>query len=203
MGFGTIVLFGLGLSADAASVSICEGLRLKKNNLTLALKLSALFGFFQMLMLILGFYVGDLFVRIPLLSPAVGWVAFALLLYVSVKMFSEALHEGGDNCTCCESPKNGRELFLLAIATSIDSMTVGLTLASENPALLNASVDLNVLLAAAIVGGVTALICFLAVKLGAKLGALLGNRAELFGGILLFLLSIKVLLANCGVDLHF
>lgn len=202
MGLGTIILFGLGLSADAASVSICEGLRLKKKNLALALKLAALFGFFQMLMLILGFYIGDLFVRIPFLSPVVGWVAFGLLLYVSIKMFCEALEEGGE-CSCCEAPKNNRELFLLAVATSIDSMTVGLTLASDNPALINASADLNVLLAAAIVGGVTALVCFLAVRLGARLGSLLGNKAELFGSILLFLLSIKVLLSNCGVDLHF
>lgn len=206
MGFFSVLLFGVGLSADAASVAVCEGMKVHGKNLALCTKIALFFGFFQMLMPILGFYLGDLMARIPLLSGAVGWIAFALLFFVAAKMLLEALEpEEQDGCCCChEAPQaTTKEMFFLSIATSIDAMTVGVTFAAAPPALLAAGRDLNVLLACGIIGTVTFLLSFLASLFGHAVAERLGKKAEVLGGAVLLLLSLKLLLENLGVPLPF
>lgn len=198
-----VLLFGVGLSADAASVAVCEGMKLKKTNVALCLKIALFFGLFQMLMPLIGFYLGDLLVRIPLLSPAIGWIAFALLLFVSLKMLWEAGR--GEDCDCCaQKPVAGTgELLLLAVATSIDAMSVGVGFAAAPPVFAAVSVDLNVLFAAVLIGCVTFTLSFFSALFGRALQRLVAGRAELFGGLVLLALSVKMLLENLGVTLPF
>ncbi len=204
MDYLVVLLSGLGLSADAASVAVCEGMKSRAKNIALCLKIALFFGLFQMLMPIFGFYLGDLMRRIPLLESAVGWIAFALLFFVAAKMLIEAIRESGepDACACCGNGKPAattHELFLLAIATSIDAMTVGVGFAAKVPALLPVLADLNVLFASALIGCVTFLLSFFATFFGGKLARLLGGKAEIVGGSVLLLLSLKMLLENLGV----
>lgn len=206
MGLFSVLLFGVGLSADAAGVAVCEGMKLKRGNLRLALKIAFFFGFFQMLMPALGFCLGDAMVRIPLLEGAVGWIAFALLFFVAAKMLIEAVREakeGEGGCPCDKPQATTRELFLLAIATSIDALTVGVTFAAQPPALLAAGVVPNVLLSAALIGCVTFTLSFAATLFGRAVGRLVGSKAEIVGGGVLLLLSVKILLENLGVSIHF
>ena len=199
MDYIVVLLSGIGLSADAASVAVCEGMKSKAKNLRLCFKIAFFFGVFQMLMPILGFYLGDLMNLIPFLAPAVGWIAFGLLFFVAAKMLLEALHPEDEGC-CCEKPAaTTRELFLLAIATSIDAMTVGVGFAAKVPALLPVPKDLNVLFAAFFIGCVTFSLSFFAALFGGKLAKLLGSKAEIVGGSVLLLLSLKMLLENLGI----
>ena len=205
MGLISVILFGIGLSADAASVAVCEGMKVRGKNLPLCTKIAFFFGLFQALMPVVGYYLGDLMARIPFLSGAVGWVAFALLFFVAAKMLWEAVTEKDEGCCCCEKPlANTRELFVLAIATSIDAMTVGVTFAANTPAIIPAfGADFNVLFAALVIGLVTFALSFVATLFGHAIGEKLGNKAELVGGTVLVLLSLKILLENLGVNLPF
>ena len=204
MGLLSVLLFGVGLSADAASVALCEGLKLKRKNLGFACKVGLFFGIFQMLMPLLGFYVGDLMVRVPFLEPAVGWIAFGLLFFVAIKMIVEALKEKDEAQSEKAALATTRELFLLAVATSIDALTVGITFAAEPPALFaGALADINVLFSSALIGCVTFSISLFAVLAGRAAGKWLGNRAEVVGGVILLLLSVKILLSNFGIALDF
>lgn len=200
MDYIVVLLSGIGLSADAASVAVCEGMKSKAKNLRLCFKIALFFGVFQMLMPIFGFYLGDLMNLIPFLAPAVGWIAFGLLFFVAAKMLLEALHPEDEGCPSCEKPAaTTHELFLLAVATSIDAMTVGVGFAAKVPALLPVVKDLNVLFASAIIGCVTFALSFFAAFFGEKLSTRLGSKAELVGGSVLLLLSLKILLENLGV----
>lgn len=204
MGFLSVFLFGIGLSADAASVAVCEGVKLRGQNLRLCFKIALFFGFFQMLMPLIGFYLGDLMVRIPFLSGAVGWIAFALLFFVSVKMIYEALTEQEEDCCCCEKPRaTTQELLLLAVATSIDAMTVGVTFAANPPSLGARGDDRNILIASGIIGLVTFVLSFFSALFGHVIGDKLGKKAEILGGAVLLLLSAKIFLENLGISLPF
>lgn len=196
-----VLLSGLGLSADAASVAVCEGMKAREKALRPCLKIALLFGGFQMLMPLVGFYLGDLMNLIPLLAPAVGWVAFLLLFFVASKMLLEALGKQDEGCDCCTKQRtaNTRELLLLAVATSIDAMVVGVGFAAKLPHLLPLAKDFNVLFAAFIIGCVTFALSLAAALFGARLSKFLGGKAGLIGGGVLMLLSLKMLLENLGV----
>lgn len=203
MGIVTILLFGLGLSADAFAVSLCEGLKLKQKDWMHALRCGLFFGVFQMLMPILGFYIGDLMVRIPLIEPAVDWIAFGLLFFVAVKMLWDTLADKPGKNAGGSAARHG-ELLMLAVATSIDAMTVGISFAAKDLNLLTGvPKDVNVLLASGVIGVTTFLLSVLGVRIGCRVGGRFGKKAELAGGVILLLLAVKMLLDNLGVNLGF
>jgi len=189
MDYYTIVLFGISLAMDAFSVSVTDGIILKKPKLFEAGKIALFFGFFQFLMPILGYLFGTSFSAY--IKAIDHWVAFTLLGFIGGKMVWEAFHEKDD---CCEKNKNPLDtytLFILAIATSIDALVVGITFATPMELTL-----VLALLASLIIGVITFFICFFGVYLGSRCGNLLGNKADIVGGLVLVGIGIKILIEH-------
>lgn len=191
MGYIEILLTGVALSMDAFAVSICKGIQMPKLKKSHLFIIAIFFGGFQMLMPIIGWLLGSQFVQY--IEKFDHWIAFGLLAFIGVKMIVEAFKK--EECEeCAEGGRlNIKELFLLAIATSIDALAVGLTF-SLYP-------DINIVSATAIIGAVTFVICacgvligHLCIKLGGKLGDKFKFIAELIGGAVLVGIGIKLLI---------
>ncbi len=176
-----IFLMALGFSTDAFAVSVCKGVKMKKLYFRNIFVISLFFGGFQMLMPCLGYLLGNAF--IGFLSGFSHWISFSLLAFIGTKMCIEALGKATDDT---ESDLDFKELFALSVATSIDALAGGFTLA--------ASKDINVLLSVAIIGAVTFSLCSLGVILGHSFGSRFKSKAEFFGGSVLIGLGIKLLL---------
>ena len=181
-----ILLLGIGLSMDAFAVSICKGLSAKRLQTRHYLIIGAWFGGFQALMPTIGFFLGSTFVQY--ITAFDHWVAFALLSAIGAGMIKESLSKEESNGNDSFSFKT---MLLLALATSIDALAVGITFA-----LLP---DVNVPLAVCLIG-ITTFVCSAA---GLKVGNLFGlkykAKAELAGGIILILIGLKILLEHLGV----
>lgn len=190
MGFGELVLLAVGVSMDAFAVSICKGLAMKKATLKAGLTCGAWFGGFQALMPLIGFFLGTLFAEA--IEAVDHWVAFVLLGIIGLNMLKEAFHK--DACGCCEnhdadlSPKT---MFIMAVATSIDALAVGISLAMAG--------DVNILMAVALIGLCTCSFCTAGVKIGNVFGSKFEDKAQIAGGLILILLGIKILLEHLGV----
>lgn len=180
----TILLIGLGLAMDAFSVSVTDGIVLKKPRLSEASKIAFFFGGFQFLMPVLGYLLGSAFARY--ITAFDHWIAFCLLGFIGAKMIWEALHEE-EQCDDMKNPLDNYTLFILGIATSIDALAVGVTFAT---------MAVSVLFASAIIGVMTFFICLLGVYLGSWCGNLLGNKAEIVGGVVLVGIGIKILIEH-------
>ena len=180
-----ILLLGIGLSMDAFAVSICKGLSTKKLQIKHYLIIGAWFGGFQALMPTIGYFLGSTFEQY--ITAFDHWVAFVLLAAIGANMIKESFSKE-------ESETNSsfafKTMLLMALATSIDALAVGITFA-----LLP---DINVPLAVCLIG-VTTFVCSAA---GLKVGNLFGLRykakAELAGGIILILIGLKILLEHLG-----
>ena len=175
---------------DAFAVSVCKGLGMHRVNYAHALVIALFFGVFQGLMPVIGWLVGSAFA--VYVTAVDHWIAFALLAFVGGKMLWDAFHDEGEEEDETVTHKlDLRELFMLAIATSIDALAVGITFA-----LLP---DINVPLAVCLIG-ITTFLCSAA---GLRVGNLFGLRykakAELAGGIILILIGLKILLEHLGV----
>ena len=185
-----IFLIGIGLSMDAFAVAICKGLAMpdrvhKKSALLIALY----FGVFQAAMPALGWLLGSQFARyVTRFAP---WIAFALLSWIGGSMIRESRAPEGE-----EQPSDGqvrhRELFLLAIATSIDALAVGVTFSMVE-------LSVSVWLAVTLIGCTTFLISLCGVFVGNVFGARYKNQAEFVGGVILLLIGVKLLLEHLGV----
>ena len=127
MGFIEVFLIGVGLSADAFAVSICKGLGMKRLNMKQALVIGLFFGGFQALMPFLGWALGTQFESY--ITPIDHWIAFGLLAFVGGKMLWDAFHEDEDDVEATDAKLDLKEMFMLAIATSIDALAVGITFA--------------------------------------------------------------------------
>ena len=184
MGIYTIFLIGIGLAMDAFSVSVTDGIILKKPRLSQSAKIALFFGGFQFLMPVLGYILGSAFARY--ITAFDHWLAFALLGFVGGKMIWEAFHEK-DECDEIKNPLDTYTLFILAIATSIDALAVGITFAT---------MAVSVLFASALIGIITFFICLLGVYLGSWFGNLLGNKAEIIGGLVLIGIGLKILIEH-------
>ena len=188
MGFGELMLLAVGLSMDAFAVSICKGLAMKKATLKAGLTCGVWFGGFQGLMPLIGFFLGTLFAGA--IEAFDHWVAFGLLAIIGINMLKEAFEK---ECECCD--KNAdfsvKTMFVMAVATSIDALAVGISLAMAG--------DVNIVVAVVLIGVTT----FLLSGLGVKIGNIFGNRfekkAQVAGGVILILLGIKILLEHLGV----
>ena len=180
MGLTAILLIALGLSMDCFAVSISSGLSMMRFSARKALKIAFFFGGFQALMLLIGFAAG-LGIR-DLIAAIDHWVAFILLAFIGARMIYGALTEHE------EARRADREgigtLMMLAVATSIDALAVGVSLS-----LLN----IRIILPAFIIGAVTFLVSLLGVAAGRKAGNRLGTAAEILGGVILIGIGLKII----------
>lgn len=191
MGIGELFLLAVGLSMDAFAVSVCKGLAMKKATLKAEATCGLWFGGFQALMPTVGFFLGALFA--DAIEAFDHWVAFALLAIIGINMLKEALEkkdEPGDNPEK-DADLSVKTMFLMAVATSIDALAVGISLAMVG--------SVNIWLAAAFIGICTCLLSALGVKIGNVFGSRYEKKAELAGGVILILLGVKILLEHLEV----
>ena len=190
MGFIELFLIGVGLSMDAFAVSICQGLSMTKIKWGHALTVGLYFGGFQALMPFTGWMLGSQFAgRIQQYDH---WVAFVLLVLIGGNMIREALSGEEDEAedAAIGAGLDHKKLFLMAIATSIDALAVGVTFAF---------LDIAILPAIGIIGTTTFFISVAGVAVGCWFGARNKKRAEITGGVILVLLGVKILLEHLGV----
>lgn len=189
MGFLEIFLLGVGLSMDAFAVAICKGLNMRKVQLQHTFIIALFFGGFQALMPLLGWFLGTQFESY--IASFDHWIAFILLAFIGGKMIVEVLRgkEDGDESGCSEK-LDLKELFVLAVATSIDALAVGISLAL---------LDVNIWVAITIIGITTFLFSVGGVFIGNRFGMKYKSKAELFGGIILVLIGLKILLEGLGI----
>lgn len=186
-----LLSISLGLSMDAFAVSLGNGTFLKKASPLQTVKIAGMFGLFQAVMPIIGYLVARLFAKQIIAID--HWIAFGLLLFIGGKMVWEAIRE--DSCEIpTEDPTNWKTLTLMAIATSIDAMAVGVTMAMTRTDLLEPWYGF--LLCSAVIGVITFACCSLGVQLGCKTGSCWGKRAEIGGGIVLIAIGVKILLEH-------
>lgn len=184
MDFISLLLIGIGLSMDAFAVSIAKGMSLKSSTIKeYAFKLALFFGVFQAGMPIIGYFCGMNFASY--IQNIDHWIAFILLGLIGINMLKEAMEEKEDNV--CILHISYKDIILLAIATSIDALAVGVSFA-----FLNA----NIWIAASIIGLTTFVLCIIAVFMGKKLGTIFQKYAELLGGSILLILGIKILIEH-------
>ena len=183
------LLLGVGLAMDAFAVSICKGLAMRKVNKKQAVIIALFFGGFQAIMPVIGWLLCKGFQTY--IEAFDHWIAFALLAFIGVKMIIETLREKEDDVVIEEMdpPRDMKEMLMLAIATSIDALAVGISLAA---------LDRPIVESAAIIGVVTFVISIIGVYIGKFFGNRYKKRAELTGGIILVLIGVKILCEHMG-----
>ena len=188
MNFLELLIIAIGLSMDAFAVSIGKGLSLKKIKLSHALKVGLWFGGFQALMPLIGYLLGSTFAEI--VSAYDHWVAFVLLSLIGGNMVKESFEKDDDDCECTKKEKNSfavATMFTLAVATSIDALAVGVTFAFFKVAIIPAIITIGI---------TTFLFSVAGLKIGNIFGCKYKSHAELFGGIILILIGLKILLEH-------
>ena len=188
MGFVELMMLAIGLSMDAFAVSICKGLSMKKAGFKEGAICGIWFGGFQALMPVIGFFLGTLFAK--QIEAFDHWVAFALLVLIGGNMLKEAFSK----CDCCEehdADLSVKTMFVMAVATSIDALAVGISLAMAG--------NVNIWVAMALIGVVTFAMCTAGVKIGNIFGSRYEKKAEAAGGIILILLGLKILLEHLQI----
>ncbi len=189
MSFYELLLIGIGLSMDAFAVSVCKGLNMRdKINYKHAGLIALFFGGFQAIMPTIGYFLGKGFEQY--ITSIDHWIAFALLGFIGGKMVVDAIKEWNDEDTAEEDKINIKELFMLAIATSIDALAVGITFAF---------LQVNIVSAASIIGITTFILSIIGIVIGNKFGSRYKTKAELAGGIILILIGVKILLEHLGI----
>ena len=186
MGILELLILAVGLSMDAFAVSICKGLAMKKAAWKAQLCCGAWFGGFQALMPLVGFFLGSLF--IDAISAIDHWIAFALLAIIGINMLREALN-GEEETT--DADLSVKTMFLMAVATSIDALAVGISLAMAGVS--------NIFLAVLLIGVTTFVLSAIGVRVGNVFGSRYEKKAEFMGGVILSLLGVKILLEHLGV----
>lgn len=187
MGLLELFILAVGLSMDAFAVSICKGLATERCTLKRAAICGIWFGGFQALMPLIGYFLGYRFR--DAITGIDHWIAFVLLLFIGGNMIKEAL--GGDDEHEHESAAmDVKTMFILAIATSIDALAVGVTFAFLP--------DTNIWAAVSFIGVITFLLSTIGAKLGGILGEKYEKRAQIAGGVILVLLGLKILLEHLG-----
>lgn len=187
MGITEIVLLGLGLSMDAFSVSVCKGLSMKKTDCKGALVTALFFGIFQAGMPIIGYFLGSRFESF--ISTYSHWIAFILLGFIGGKMIFEVLN-GEDGENPAEYRLDLKELSVLAVATSIDALAVGILFTAQQT---------SIALSVGIIGIITFALCLIGAAAGNRFGSKCGKKAQITGGAVLVLIGIKLLLGGLGV----
>ena len=189
MGIGALVFLAVGLSMDAFAVSVCKGLGMTKSSVKGGLLCGLWFGGFQALMPLIGFFLGSLFAGA--IEAFDHWVAFALLVLIGVNMLKEALEKGDSCSTEGRGDFSVKTMFVMAVATSIDALAVGISLAMAGTQ--------NIFLAVTLIGLMTCLLSALGVKIGNVFGSRYEKKAQVAGGVILIALGVKILLEHLGV----
>ena len=179
MGFGELFLLAVGLSMDAFAVSICKGLSMKKATLKAGAVCGVWFGGFQALMPLVGFFLGTMFAGA--IEAFDHWVAFGLLAIIGINMLKEAFCKCSD-CEEHDADLSPKTMFVMAVATSIDAMAVGISLAMAG--------NVNIYTAVLLIGVVTFILSAIGVKIGNVFGSRFEKKAQAAGGIILILLGI-------------
>ena len=187
--FVEIFLIGIGLAMDAFAVAVCKGLGMTKLNKKQTVTIAAYFGGFQGLMPLIGWILG---IRFQDYITAIDhWIAFILLGIIGGKMIYEAIKE--DSCEVIEemdAPLKHKELVILAIATSIDALAIGISFAF---------LDTPIIPAVLMIGITTFILCIIGVVVGNVFGCKYKSKAELTGGSILVLMGLKILLEHLGI----
>ena len=179
-----LFLIAVGLSMDAFAVSVCKGLAMPKCTFKKAAIVGLWFGGFQALMPAIGYILGAQFQEA--IASIDHWIAFVLLALIGVNMIHEALDNDEEEA---DASLDVKTMFLLAVATSIDALAIGITFAF---------LKVNIIPAVCFIGIVTFIISFAGVKIGNVFGARYKNKAEIVGGVILILLGLKILLEHLG-----
>jgi putative Mn2+ efflux pump MntP len=187
MTFGALFLIAVGVSADAFAVALTKGLHMRRFNWRTALVIAGTFGLFQAVMPLLGWLLGTQFARY--ITDYDHWVAFGLLLLVGGKMLWEAFTSHNDTERDFDRI-DVRQLLVLAFATSIDALAVGITFAFV-PVSIGGAVTL--------IGFTTLVLAFVGVLVGRRVGVRFGTSAEIAGGAILILIGTNILLNHLGV----
>lgn len=187
--FLELFLIGVGLSMDAFAVSICKGLGMEKVNKKQAVIIGLYFGGFQALMPLLGWFLGVRFQKC--ITSVDHWIAFLLLVFIGGKMILEAVRDKDvEEIQAKDLPLKHKEMFLLAIATSIDALAVGITFAFLKTPIIEA---------VAIIGCTTFVLSIFGVFVGNFFGTRYKKKAEIAGGIILIIIGLKILLEHLGI----
>ena len=185
MKFIELFLIGVSLAMDAFAVSVGKGLSVKQVQPRHVMSAGLWFGGFQALMPIIGYFLGCSLAHIVGLVD--HWIAFGLLVLIGLNMIRETL-SGDDEDQ--DADFGARKMFVMAVATSIDALTVGVSMAF---------LDVDIWVAATVIGVVTFALSALGVSLGNRFGAKVGSRAGVLGGVVLIVLGIKILIEHLGL----
>ena len=191
MGIPELILTAIALSMDAFAVSVCKGLAMKKVTMKQIIVIGTWFGGFQALMPLIGYFIGHIFKSLmessggifeKYISIITSSIAFILLSIIGIIMIKEAFskEEKEEDCSICF-----KTMIVLAIATSIDALAVGVTVSL---------LDANIWLAITLIGVITFILSFIGSIIGAKIGSKFEKKAELVGGVVLVLLALKFLI---------
>ena len=185
MGMLELFILAVGLAMDAFAVAVCKGLAIRTLKLRQALIVGLWFGLFQALMPAIGYLLGYNFAG--LIESVDHWIAFVLLAIIGGNMIREAV-KGDDEC--CDPSLAFGVMLMLAIATSIDALAVGVTFAF---------LGVDIVAAVLFIGVLTFAISAVGVKIGNLFGAKYKSKAEMFGGVVLVLIGLKILLEHLGI----
>lgn len=186
MGLFELFILAVALSMDAFAVSICKGLSVQKLKPRHCLTCGVYFGGFQALMPLIGWFLGIQFEH--LITSMDHWIAFVLLAVIGGNMIKEALSkEEEEDCECPKAQFDFKTMLPLAVATSIDALAVGVTLAFLN---------VNIVPAVSFIGVITFVCSAIGVKIGHVFGTKYKSKAEFFGGLVLILIGLKILIEH-------
>ena len=196
MGFLELFLLAIGLSMDAFAVSVCKGLAMQKVTFRNAAICGVWFGGFQALMPFIGYLLGSGFEKY--INAVAPWIAFVLLALIGGNMIREALSKD-DEEEDTSAALDVKTMFLMAVATSIDALAVGITFACVPVEIIAASPLVNTLVAVCLIGATTFVLSCAGVKAGSVFGSRYKSKAEFVGGTILILIGVKILLEHLGV----
>lgn len=185
MSITEIILIGIGLAMDAFAVSVCKGLSMRKLNLKKGLIISTYFGLFQGLMPTIGYILGTSFEKIIIKID--HWIVFALLLLLGINMLKEALSQNSESNN---DKVDFKTMIVLALATSIDALAIGITFAF---------LRVKIISSALIITTITFVLSFIGVTIGNKFGNKYEKKAQVIGGLILILMGIKILLEHLEI----
>ena len=188
--FIELFLLGIGLAMDAFAVSVCKGLGMRRLNKKQTLIIGLYFGGFQALMPLIGWLLGSQFQKY--ITSIDHWIAFILLSFIGGKVMIEAIREWNEEETVdvMDAPLDHKNMLVLAVATSIDALAVGITFAF---------LDTPIIEAITIIGITTMIISIIGAVVGNFFGSRYKSKAEFIGGLILVLLGLKILLEHLGI----
>lgn len=187
MSLTELFIIAVGLSTDAFAVAVCKGLSVQKLEKKHIFITGLWFGGFQGLMPLIGYFLGSAFERY--ITPIDHWVAFVLLGLIGANMIKESLSK--DEQCCDDASFSVKTMLVMAVATSIDALAVGITFA-----LLP---EVNITAAVLFIGVITFVLSCIGIKIGNAFGSKFKSKAELAGGVILILMGTKILLEHLGV----